>query len=348
MKRGAARSGATVRLVDVAARAGVSPVTVAKVLNDSGGATVRVGAATRARVLAIADRLGYRPNRIAQQLRGARSRVLGVIVDSVHLELMARRLVALEDRARARGYRLLVGQARRNPSGVGDYLGDFVTRGVEAVVCLFDPIPDGERTLRRLFRAPLPIPTVFHSRPLGPGGRCVRVDAADGMRQNVEHLLSRGRRRVGIALWNRKDQLALQRVVGYRRALEAAGVRFDPALVCWPLRPGPEPTPETFEEIVDRLVVRQRVDAIAATNDQWAARLVQRLRARGYRVPDDVALTGYDNLEMCELLEPPLTTIDQEHEAYADAVVALALGEHAPGETERVIRPRLVVRRSSG
>src|SRR5687767_11001013 len=103
---------APARLVDVAARAGVSRVTAAQVLNGSGGRTVRVGEETRQRVLEVARHLGYTPNRIAQQLRGVRSRMLGVILDTVNMPVMYARLSALEEKARSRGYRLIIGQVR--------------------------------------------------------------------------------------------------------------------------------------------------------------------------------------------------------------------------------------------
>src|SRR5262245_955819 len=106
------------RLIDVARQAGVSRATAAQVLNASGGQSVRVSEATRKRVLAVARAVDYRPNRVAQQLKGGRSRLLGVLLDSVNMEVMSNRLAALERRARQQGYRLTIGQVHQDPGAV--------------------------------------------------------------------------------------------------------------------------------------------------------------------------------------------------------------------------------------
>jgi DNA-binding LacI/PurR family transcriptional regulator len=117
---------------------------------------------------------------------------------------------------------------------------------------------------------------------------------------------------------------------GWERAHEARGLTADPALV-WSLA-GPlgPPDAQVLDQIVDQLRrARRRGRRIAASDDVWGVRLIQRLKARGLRVPGDVAVTGYDNLDLGAIVDPALTTLDQQHEAYADAAVELLLASAA-------------------
>ncbi len=343
----AAYTGAT-RLIDVANEAGVARVTAAQVLNGTGGSGVRVGQATRERILAIAARLRYRPNRIAQQLKGVHSKVLGVIMDTVNLPVMSERLAAIEASAQRAGYRLMIGQTHGDPTGVQDYLDDFEGRAVEGVLCLFDPRTDRPNPLPLTFHGRCPL--VFHARPAQPDGFCVRVDTEDATAQVTGHLLDRGRRRVGLALWNLVDEMMEWRRRGYARAHQERGRSVEGSLIWVPPRIIGPPEPLVLDEIVDHLVVKERADAIVAPDDIWAVRLMQRLKTRGYRVPTDVAVTGYDNLELSSIVEPSLTTVDQQHDAYADAAVALlvslARGEDVSDRT-RTIKAKLVIREST-
>ena len=113
-----------------------------------------------------------------------------------------------------------------------------------------------------------------------------------------------------------------------------------------------QPSPELVGRALDQLLGQAQVDAVIASNDIWAAALLKSLRARGRRVPDDVALVGFDNLNFAALLDPALTTVDQGHEEFAARV--LDLMERRPGEGSAkqvkkspVVTPRLIVREST-
>lgn len=339
------------RLVDVAEAAGVSRVTAAQVLNGSGGSNVRVSEQTREHVLKIARRLGYRPNRIAQQLKGVRSRLVGVIMDTVNLRVTSSRLAALEAAARARGFRLLVGQTHRDTTGIAEYLADFDARAVEGVVCLFDVMEGDERRLRPLFDRDRRV--VFHGRPIWRGAPCVKVDTADAIGQLIRHLWERGRRRIGLQLWSREDELMGLRRAGYVDALGKLGLAVDERLIWYPSHGSAQPDAAALARLIDDLMVTRRVDAIIASNDIWAVFLLQALKARGTQVPSQIAITGFDNLDLSAITDPPLTTVDQNHEAYAEAVLDLLFGtKSGPGlktkaDMVRTIKAGLVVRAST-
>lgn len=338
------------RLSDVAREAGVSRMAAAHVINGTGGATVRVSAATRQRIVAAAERLNYRPNRIAQQLRGARSHVLGVIYDTWNLTVMSARLAALDRHAAQQGYRLMIGQVHGDPAGIQEYLADFRSYGAEGIICLFDLLQGHERTLRPLFDRQQRV--VFYGQRLVEHAGCVRVDTADAVRQVVAHLRERGRQRPALLLWNAADPRSILRRQGFLAELKTQKLPLDKERF-WSAESGPEnPSPETLDQAIDALVQQQGADALITDDDVWAVRLIQRLKQRGYRVPDDVAVVGYDNLELSTVIDPALTTVDQNHEACAEALLRLLremLEQEEPASMGReiTIPPKLIVRQST-
>ncbi len=139
----------------------------------------------------------------------------------------------------------------------------------------------------------------------------------------------------------------------YLEAIGTNGQPADPSLIWTAQTEMVTPTTEVTADAIDNLVDKQHVDAIVAPNDVWAARLIQGLKARGHRVPEDVAVTGYDNLDLATAIDPPLTTIDQQHDRYAaaalDMLIAIASGvpQLPPEARTVVVPPKLVVRGSA-
>ncbi len=337
-------------LSDVAARAGVSRTAAAKVMLGTGGDRVRVSDQTRRRVESAASDLKYRPNRAAQQLRGARSGLLGVLLDTVNKPVMYERLSALEDEAAARGYRLLIAQTRHDPPSIADYLREMDGYGVEGLICLFDVARGLRQQIAPLFRDRTHV--IAHGFPLHAEGFCVRVDTAHAIRAAVGHLADTGRRRIGMELWNLDDELMGLRAEGYRCEHRGRGLAVDERLVWSAQSVSARPSDEAINRAVAHLVGTMGADAIIASNDIWAVRFIQRLKARGVRVPEDVAVVGYDNLDIGTVVEPNLTTVDQCHDQYAremmEMVAALVAGTaDDQGTRVRVVLPRLIIRDST-
>lgn len=339
----------TVRLLDVARAAGVSRVAAAHVLNGAGSASVRVSEPTRRRIEAAARELQYRPNRAAQQLRGVPSGLIGVVFDS-QWPANLQRLSSLEQAGINRGLRFMVGQVHGDARLSARYLDDFQDRGVEAILCIVDLKQDYLAEIRPLFHGRRNI--VFHGRALTEGGLCVRIDTADGIRQSVAHLLERGRQRIGMLLSHSGDEFMTYRQAGYDAEFASRGLAIDKRLIWSAESASGLPDPETLDRAIERLLERGKADAIIAADDVWAVRLIQRLKARGYRVPDDVAVVGYDNLDLATVIEPLLTTVDQQHAEYAEAAIDMLMkvtgrAEVADADRVRVIRPKLIVREST-
>jgi DNA-binding LacI/PurR family transcriptional regulator len=308
-----------------------------------------VGEKTRRRIESIARKLHYRPNRAAQQLRGVPSGLIGVVFDS-QWPTNLQRLSSLERAGIDRGLRFIVGQVHGDARLSARYLDDFQDRGVEAILCIVDLKQDYLAEILPLFRGRRNV--VFHGRALTEEGLCVRVDTEDGIRQSVAHLIERGRRRIAMLLSHSGDEFMAYRKAGYAVEFAARGLTVDSNLIWSAESASGLPDAATLDRAIDELVGTQMADAIIAADDVWAVRLIQRLKVRGYRVPGDVAVVGYDNLDLATVIEPPLTTVDQQHAKYAEAAIDMLLrvtqqAEVGESDRVRVIRPRLIVREST-
>ncbi|MBC8453919.1 LacI family DNA-binding transcriptional regulator [PVC group bacterium] len=339
-----------VTLSDVAKQSGVSRTTAAKVLLGTGGDHVRVGDDARERVEKAAGELQYRPNRAAQRLAGGHTQTLGVLMNTVNAPVMNDRLAALEKEACQRGYRLLIGQIHGDLNVLNDYLFDFESRGVDAIFCLFDVTRGRVKRLTPIIGDRTDI--VFHGKPLGDSGYCIRVDTAKAVAFLIDHLLKCGRRRIGLLLENMNDELMKAREDAYRSALKAGGLPIDTSLIWTAQSEEVNPTPDIIDDAIEHLVHHTKADAIVASNDIWAVQLIQGLKTRGYRVPKDVAVTGYDNLDISTIIEPSLTTIDQQHRQYAKAAIDMLVTiakEKGKDLQQRIVttQPRLIVREST-
>jgi DNA-binding LacI/PurR family transcriptional regulator len=335
-----------VRLVDVAASAGVSRAAASKVLLGTGGPNTRVAEDTRKRIQRVADQLGFRPNQIAQQLKGKRTQILGVIVGYGKASNLLYRLIDIEEFAYERGYRVILGSANGDARRAAGHLDDFLGKGVDGIIALHVPQAFGDQLFEQLRRCPH---VVHQSMFPVPGGCCVMLDRAAGIADAVRHLADTGRTRIALALPGAAgDPSTLAKVRGYEAGLLACGLPHDPGLCSTDL------PFEAFEEpgVVESLVTRHHADAIIASNDKIAIRLVRTMKRAGIRVPQDVAVVGFDNAEVAALYDPSITSIDQCNDVVARATVDLlaqSIADDQPlrPEQSRIVKPKLVVREST-
>ncbi|HOA75109.1 MAG TPA: LacI family DNA-binding transcriptional regulator [Phycisphaerae bacterium] len=343
----------------IAAKLNLSRTTVSLVLNGR-GEEHRISPRTISRVVAAAKEANYVPNVVARQLAGKRSNAVGVLIATAAIA-DTRMIQMMEIMASERGIRFIIGHAVGPQNRIREYLQDFRSRGVDALVSVFHNHPDyRDVVLPELARFRN---VVFYERP-DFNGRApverpcyVEPDFRAVGRLGVQHLLDIGRRRIGLVFNNLAFSYAVQRYEAYCQTLAAANIPVDDALV-WALdrQPGLHWTDSFTNELADAavetLVVQHKADAIVAVNDSYAARVVAALHRRGFRVPDDVAIVGCDNLEVGSLVEPPLTTFDMELEALARAQVDMIfklVDQGVVPEEQRavVIQPRLIVREST-
>lgn len=337
------RSGGRPTLEEVAARAGVGRGTASRVINGS----PRVSAHTREAVEAAVAELGYVPNRAARALAGNRTEAIALVVPESETRFFAEPYfsgivrgvgAALAD-TEMQLLLTLVGSDRERRR-LAQYLTAHRVDGVLLVsVHADDPLPD--------LLEQLGMPAVMNGRrsatePLPS----VDSDNFEGARGAVEHLVSRGRRSIA-TITGRLDVYAAQRRLdGYRRALSDAGHEPDERLIA-PADFSEEGGVRAMRELLAR---RPDVDAVFAASDLMAAGARQVLREAGRRIPEDVALIGFDDSAVARHMDPALTSVRQPIEEMGRAMTHVLLEQIAGENTERrqiVLPTELVVRDSS-
>ncbi|NYD69767.1 LacI family transcriptional regulator [Herbiconiux flava] len=336
------RGARTPTLEMVAAEAGVSRATVSRVVNGS----TSVAPDIIAQVQAAVARLDYVPNRVARSLASRRADVIALIVPESASTVFADPFFAPVVRGVARvlgdtdyTLNLLIASESR-PEKTRRYLQGGNVDGALVVSHHAE-----DHSYVGLGSA---LPMVFGGRPLIPGltdRHHVDVDNVDSARRAVAHLLGLGRTRIGTIAGRQDMPAGLDRLVGWREAVAASGAgRASVDLVEFG-----DFTQDSGAEAAERMLAREPgLDALFVANDQMAAGAMRVLAAHGRRVPDDVAVIGFDDDTFAATLSPPLTTVRQPAmefgEAMAEVLIALIAGEDVP---RRTVIPTSLVRRGS-
>jgi LacI family transcriptional regulator len=332
----------------IAAESRVSIATVSRVLN--GAQTVDPVLAEQ--VLKAAARLGYRPNGVARSLRLRRTVTLGAVIPTITNPYFTDTVRAMQDAATAAGYTLLVANSDRDPAKEDAALTTLLDRRVDGVVLVSAassaPEAAPSPALRAVLDAGTPIVAMDRALPSLPCDRVV-VDTRAGARDAVRHLLARGRRRIAFVAGPPSISTAAEKRHGYEEALRGAGVGLDPALVL----PG-DYTLESGEQMAERLLrLDPPADAVLVANNLMTLGVLRALLRRDVRIPDQLALVGYDDVAWTLAVRPALTVVSQPTYGLGQAAIRLLLERMAaprrPGDAPelRTLPATLVVRESS-
>lgn len=331
---------------DVARIAGVSRATVSRVLSGSS----RISGATRERVTAAAQSVGYEPNVVAQSLVRQRSHTiaLSIFSDGKNPLLLGGGpfyfdvLESIQHEADARGYDLLL--PSRIYTDLPAYVRGLTTRHVAGALMV--ALRTTDPRINALVSAA--IPTVFVDVVAeGLQATYVTSDNIGGARQATDHLLHLGHRRIATISGYATSLAGTERLLGYQQALAHAGLAVDPGLV----RPSGFGMEDAYAATVTLLNERRDVTAIVAASDLMAVGVLRALHERALRVPHDVSLVGFDDIDLCLYVDPPLTTIRQDRAAMGRGAVRCLIdnligGVHAI--TPVVVPTQLVVRGTTG
>ena len=327
---------------DVAAAASVSVGTVSNVLNRP----EKVAPDTVARVMAAIDELGFVRNDAARQLRAGRSRSIGLVVLDVRNPFFTEVARGAEDRAAEDSMTILLGNSDENADRERSYLDLFEEQRVHGV--LISPLGDDETRLQRLRGRDTPVvlvDRVSEDRRLSS----VSVDDVVGGELAVRHLIDTGRRRIAFVGGPSSIRQVADRLAGARRAVEAAP---DASLEVIPTESLTVLEGRAAGEAIRERAADERPDAVFAANDLLAMGVLQALNMLGsVRVPEDVALIGYDDIDFASAAVVPLSSIRQPASLIGYTAVDLLLKEAASGEgftpEQVVFQPELVVRDST-
>jgi DNA-binding LacI/PurR family transcriptional regulator len=334
-------------LREIAREAGVSITTASRVLNNT--ALHKVSERTRRRVLEIAHAHRYRPNRQAVALAsGKPPNSIGLVMpysshifDSFYFSQVT---AAVADVAAAHGMDINLLVVRE---GTAERYLDFLSgHRVAGAILLGTDLEDAALAECRDLRTPF---VLINNTAPAPGVHTVSCNNRAGAREMTRHLLSLGHARIGFIAGPANLLDARERLEGYRDALAEAGIPVEEALIA----PGDFTEKSGREAMRALLNASPRPTAVFAANDESAIGAMQVLKREGLRIPDDMALAGFDDIPLAQYLDPPLTTVHQPFyrlgETAAGVLLSVIRSEELPGaETTHVVRTRLVLRESCG
>ena len=340
-------NASTVTLRDVAQGSGVSITTVSRILNgrETG---VPIREETRQRVLSVAAELGYKPNLLARGLRGSRSSLLGVIArdisDPFHIQILR----GVNEVARERDYRLFLGHVDYRPDLALSYSSMFESSHADGIILIGD-IEGGEASFEQFAQQ--------HRYAIGVTDRTTRrqipgvySDGVRGTQLAMDHLWELGHRSI-VCVSDNRTYDGRQRIDVYERFMKDHGVADRIGVFVTDQDPGPalELGRRMFRDWTDG---HPPPTAIYATSDTTAMGLMEAAYEAGIRVPEDLSIVGFDDIDLAAFTIPPLTTISQDGVEMGRVAATLLFemmehGRHRSEVADAVLEPRLVVRRSA-
>ena len=290
-------------LIDVARRAGVSTATVSRCLNDP----ERVIKTTREKVLKAVRELGYAPNFSARALAAKRTNTVGAVIPTMDNAIFARGLQAFQEELHRNGITLLVSSSQYSPEIEEEQIRTLVARGADALLLIGFDRTEAIYEFLKLRDVPALIAWVYEAGSKTPS---IGFDNRAAMRALAEEVLSQGHRRIGfISAESARNDRARARIQGVRDAMQARGL--DPNAL--DLIETPYST-ENGAAACQTLLARDvRPSVIMCGNDVLAVGAMQGARAMGLSVPEDVSVTGFDDIELATVVDPPLTTVHVPH-----------------------------------
>lgn len=327
-----------IRLKDVAARAGVSLMTVSKVLRDAPD----VSRATKSRIRRLAEEMGYVPDALARGLRTRRTRLFGLVVPSLNQWPLSQIAMTIENRARDLGYDLLIGQSHDDPLREEGCIRRLLSRRIDGLflypvyrLAPTSPIYD------ELRQSGPPTVLLGHAAPFCSGFVSIESEETGASLLLTQHLLRLGHKRIAFFSGPPAAPWAQERLEGYRRALREAQVPWDDRLV---FTAGT--TVEDGQKAARQFLGESTgATAIQAVADLVAVGAATVLWERGVRIPEDLSLTGFGNHPVSEYLRVPLTTTQPPKSSLglsaAESMAHLLRGQpvgNKPLEPELVLR----------
>ena len=287
-----------VTIHDVARAAKVSPATVSRVLNG----TARVKPDKAQQVRRVVAELGYRPNALAHSLaQGKSTKSVGVVVRDLYGEFFSLVISAFEAELRGAGYHMICSSSHGSAEEEKQIIDLMMRQGVEGLFLMAPCLPDTD--LLGLIKM---TPTVLMNRSIPEiAEHCVTVDNRRGGYLATRHLLDLGHTRVACIIASLTRQFARQRLEGYTEALRERGLSRDDALVI----EADDHDHRSGTFATERLLNLTSFSAIFASNDVLASGALKALQKRGISVPEDVSITGFDDISISRLTTPSLTTM---------------------------------------
>jgi len=324
---------------DVARLARVGTMTVSRVLSGS----VPVSAETAQRVLTAVEQLKYRPNELARAFRGQRSRTIGLIIPYLYDPFFANCAHAVTSVAKEHGYSVLITTSNENPDTEFEEVENMLQRHVDGLVAI--PARFRESRLTRALFGKTPV--VLFDRPVADQALdVVTVQNTAGARRMIEHLIEHGHKRIAFMGLSRNLFTINARFLGYRKALQDAGLEEDAFFGC-------DSQENTFQALEQRLRGPNAPTAVFTSNTLATRYVMPAFGTLGVKIPADLAFAAFDDFDMAEMTSPSLTVVRQPAQEMGRVATNLLLDRISRGEVpqtgNKIVLPvEIVLRRSCG
>jgi LacI family transcriptional regulator, galactose operon repressor len=324
---------------DVARLAGVGTMTVSRVLSG----TVPVSADTALRVHTAIEQLKYRPNELARAFRGQRSRSIGLIIPYLYDPFFANCAHAVTTVAKEHGHSVIITTSNEDPDTEYDEVEQMLQRHVDGLVMIPARFRNSRLT-RTLFGK---TPVVVFDRPVSdPALDTVLVQNNGGSRRIIEHLIEHGHKNIAFMGLSRTLYTINTRFLGYRRALQDAGLQENAFFGCGSQE-------DTLRAVRVKLGEANAPTAIFTSNTLATRFVLSALMHLGVKMPNDIAFAGFDDFDLADVTSPPLTVVRQPALEMGRVATSLLFDriarEEVPLTGNRIVLPvEIVLRRSCG
>lgn len=336
-----------VTIKDIAKALGLSTSTVSRALRDS----YEISPETKKAVLEYAQSINYRPNPIALSLKEKRSRSIGIIVCEIANSFFSQIINGIESIAYDRGYNVIIAQSHESYDREVINVQYLASRSIDGLLVSVSSETKDLEHLKNLHERGFPI--VFFDRVVDEiSTHKVIVDNVKGAYDATEHLIKAGYKRIANLAGSEYLSITKERLTGYRQALEAHGRTFDDTYVQHCLHGGM--VYSEVEEALDLLLKqKEKPDAIIGCADKLTTNCLRYFKKNKIKVPDDIALVGFSNLDLTDLLSPSLTVVRQPAfemgQVSTDLLIQLIESKRPVKDFEkRVLPPQLFIRESTG
>jgi DNA-binding LacI/PurR family transcriptional regulator len=335
------RRSSSVTIRDVAREAGVSVATVSRYINKNAPVSAEVGE----RLQAVLSRMRYVPHAAARNLASRKTRVIGLLLNNLHNDFFVPLLNGVEGVVRKKGYNLIVATYHaKNGDHINPPIGPYNTDGL---LVFSDGLIDED--IEALHTSGFPMVLVHRTPPPQTSIPSVTVENLEISRMLVDHLINvHGKRRILFLRGPIHQEDSIKREAGYKAALQNNGIAIEEALIL-----NGDFERDIAYEVMNEFLrdgKRNSFDAIFAGDDDAAIGVLKSLHEHGIRIPEDVAVTGFDDLGFASFLNPPLTTVRAPTEKVGRIATECLFGilEDHPSDEVVILPTEIIFRRSCG
>lgn len=331
-----------VTIYDIARKLGISPSTVSRALSNH----KVISEKTRTTVREAARKMNYHPNRFASSLRLKKTSTLGVIVPKLNSYFMATVIAGIESVASKYGYNLIIANSQESEEKEAEGLRTLYNSRVDGLIVSLASDPDRIKHFRTILKKGIPV--VFFDRVTESDGIArVHIDNFTAGYEVTSHMADQGCSRIMYVGGNMLTNVYRDRYLGYRKALEEKGLKYEESQVITCDLSEKSGT-ETAKKII---MMKKRPDAIFTANDTTAVTIILNLKKAGISVPGDIAVAGFNNEPVSRVIEPNLTTVNypayETGESAATMLVNKLRSEPDGFRSDIVLKHELVIRESS-